>query len=297
MKYLYLVSTLCALGQATLDKPALTDNLDYLWQGNINNLNPTQSTWDQWGSGWIPADCKSIAESQGLSPSDFEVYNVHYTDCGDAWVFCRHTSSSIDLVSTIDIFGRLPVRTRSWVRHVMTIPGNDWAFNSNGNIAFSGKTAGNIDVAIHESGHSLDLLGAYGEVLSSSQTWLDNYNQDSNVPDNYARTNQVENVAQNTVVSVYDKVVPGGLGSVQPNWSKIFHQYATLEWKAGDHIIPGGTCDRHLINSETVSMTSSQKRSTRLADKPSHEFKGTYNNIVNNFTSFSTEADCKFTWA
>lgn len=67
-----------------------------------------------------------------------------------------------------------------------------------------------MDVAIHETGHSLDLLGAYGEQLSgtevlekmcwvsqansyaASQDWLDNYNQDPNVPDDYAQTNQVE---------------------------------------------------------------------------------------------------------
>jgi hypothetical protein len=47
------------------------------------------------------------------------------------------------------------------------MPGADSAYNSNGNIAFFGGTSGSIDVAIHETGHSLDLLGAYGEQLSS----------------------------------------------------------------------------------------------------------------------------------
>lgn len=99
-----LVAAVAADG--TLDKPALTDNLDYLEQGQIDNLHPTQSTYDQWGAGYIPQDCKDIAHNEGLSPSDFEVWNVHYTDCGDAWVFCRHKDSATDLVTTIDIFGR-----------------------------------------------------------------------------------------------------------------------------------------------------------------------------------------------
>lgn len=63
-----------------LNKPALTPNLDYLEQGNIDNLHPTHSTWDKWGPGWIPADCKSIAQNEGKNPDDFEIYNVHYDD-------------------------------------------------------------------------------------------------------------------------------------------------------------------------------------------------------------------------
>ncbi|THC94808.1 hypothetical protein EYZ11_005715 [Aspergillus tanneri] len=157
------LSVLAAISQAKrLDKPALTPDLGYLLQGSVDNLHPTHSTWDKWGDGWIPEDCKSMAQNPNLNlnlnPSDFEVYNVHYDD----------------------------------VRHVMTVPGNDYAFNLNGNIVFSGRTSTNMDVAIHETGHSLDLLKAYGEVLSSSQTWIDNYNQDSNVPDNYAQSSQIE---------------------------------------------------------------------------------------------------------
>ncbi|KAL1985276.1 hypothetical protein VTN96DRAFT_8075 [Rasamsonia emersonii] len=276
-----------------LNKPALTPNLDYLEQGNIDNLHPTHSTWDKWGPGWIPADCKSIAQNEGKNPDDFEIYNVHYDDCSDAWVFCRHKDSNVDLVTTIDIFGRLPVKMRSWVRHVITIPGDSWAYNSNGNIAFFGTTSSSMDVAIHETGHSLDLLGAYwGKTFSDSSTWLDNYNQDPNVPDEYAQTNQVENVAQNTVVGVYDKVVPGGFGSVQPNWHNIFHQYATLQWGAGDQIIPGGTCDRHLQNSETVP-TGNSALAFNAVNRPDTSLKGNYSNIVTDFKEFSTRGNCR----
>jgi hypothetical protein len=70
---------LLASSQA-LDKPALTPNLGYLEQGSLDNLAPTQSTWDQWGSGWIPQDCKDIANNEGKNPDDFEIYNVQYTD-------------------------------------------------------------------------------------------------------------------------------------------------------------------------------------------------------------------------
>jgi hypothetical protein len=97
-------------------------------------------------------------------------------------------------------------------------------------------------------------------------------------------------------VSVYDKVVPGGFGSVQSNWNNIFHQYATLQGKAGDQIIPGGTCDRHLVNSETVSTGSSA--STIMVDysvnKPNTSFKGNYTRVLKNHPKFSTKELCAF---
>lgn len=124
--------------------------------------------------------------------------------------------------------------------------------------------ASDMDIWVHESGHSTDLLGAYSpdKPLSSSQNWLDNYNQDSAVPDPYSQTNQVENVAQNTVVSMFDRNVPGGFGTVEPNWNEIFHQYATLEWEAdnGGYLLrPGGTCTQRLANSAPVSVGTKRR--------------------------------------
>ncbi|KAL4786972.1 hypothetical protein BJX76DRAFT_319673 [Aspergillus varians] len=297
-KSVFFIATLAALSpaQAALDKPALTNDLDYLLEGNTNNLPQNGGPyWGKWDDDLIPADCKSIAESEDLNPADFEVYDIFYDDCADGWSFCRHKNSSNDLEVLVNTFGRVPVRMRSWIRHILTIPGDNWAFNSNGNIALSGTTSKNLDVILHETGHSLDLLHAYGsEALSSTDEWEEAYNKDSNVPDNYARTNQVENVAQNTVVAIYDQVVPGGFPGVQPDYTKIQNQYTLLQDKAGNQILPGGTCDRHLENSDTVSKTSSSSSSKREAKKSravSHDpaFKGTYTNIVNEFTPFNTQ--------
>lgn len=65
---------------ANLSKPPLQDNLSYLESGLFKNLKPTHSTHDQWGAGWIPQDCKTIADSRGFNPSDIEVFNIHYDD-------------------------------------------------------------------------------------------------------------------------------------------------------------------------------------------------------------------------
>jgi len=105
---------------------------------------------------------------------------------------------------------------------------------------------GDMTVFIHETGHSLDFLGAYDDKpLSTSANWLQNYAQDTNVPDPYAGTNQAENVAQNTVVACFNEVVPGGFGTVEKDWGKVFHQFATVQTEAvnaGNLLVPGGTC-------------------------------------------------------
>jgi hypothetical protein len=60
-----------------------------------------------------------VANDNGFSPYDMEVLNVQYTDCGMAWVLCRHNKAEPSQIQMIDIFGRLPVRMRQWVRWII----------------------------------------------------------------------------------------------------------------------------------------------------------------------------------
>ena len=110
---------------------------------------------------------------------------------------------------------------RQWIRHLIALPdSNTHAYSQGGNIAMFNKID-SMDLFVHETGHSLDLLGAYPvQPLSSSAEWLDSYNQDEDVPDPYSQTNQIENVAQNTVVAFFDKIVSGGFGTVETDHEK-----------------------------------------------------------------------------
>lgn len=185
--------------------------------------------------------------------------------CSAPWIICYHKNSNGSLDDLIDRFGRLPVHTRQYVRHVVSLPAaGGSAYNDGGNVAFFGTTLSNINVHVHESAHSLDLLGAYKDKpLSSSTNWINNYNQDSAVPDPYAQTNQIENVAQNTVVDTYQRNVPGGFSGLNPNANKIFHQYATVDTEqreAGNLLIPGGTCTGRLANSSPVPVSGAASR-------------------------------------
>ena len=100
------------------DKPEISPSIPRgQMESNLRNfLSPTQSTWDYWGSGWIPQACKDIASSHGLNPGDFTIFNVHYTDCSEAWTFCRHKDAGASEIDMIDIFGRVPVHMRDFIR-------------------------------------------------------------------------------------------------------------------------------------------------------------------------------------
>ncbi|KAL4806922.1 hypothetical protein BDV18DRAFT_121550 [Aspergillus unguis] len=275
-----------------LDKPALTPDLDYLLDGNANNLPTVDRSISAWEAGSIPQDCKDIGEGEGHSASDFEVYSVQYNDCGDPWLFCRHKDVEVSIDTAAETFSKIPVSARDWVRQILLLPGANSAFAINGNVAFIGTTGQNIDVMLHETAHGLDGFAAFGESFSSSDGFLAAYDADTHVPDNYAQSSQAENVAQNTVVAVYDVNVLGGFPGVQENYAAIQNQYSYIRDKAGDALVPGGTCDRHLENSETVQVDGAAKRSySRVMGargvKPESAFKGKYTNIVKDFEPFS----------
>ncbi|KAL4822056.1 hypothetical protein BDW67DRAFT_7134 [Aspergillus spinulosporus] len=282
------------LARAELDKPALTPDLDYLLEGNSNSLPTVNSQIAVWPSGYIPNDCQDLGSGEGYNASEFEVYEVTYDDCADPWLFCRHKDVEVDIATAAETFSKLPVKVRDWVRQILLMPGANSAFAINGNVAFFGTTGSNVDVMIHESAHGLDGFAAFGESFSSSDGFLAAYDADTHVPDNYARSSQAENVAQNTVVAVYDKNVPGGFPGVQEQYTAILNQYSYIQDKAGDALVPGGTCDRHLENSETVVLSSAPNTTVSRARRgvaarwkvPQTKFKGEYSNVVKEFVPF-----------
>lgn len=209
---------------------------------------------------------------------------------------CYHKNSPAPLNDLVDRFGRLPVHTRQFVRHVITLPAaNGYAYNSGGNIAFFGTTLSNINVHVHEAAHSLDLLNAYKDKpLSSSTKWISEYNQDSAVPDPYAQTNQVENVAQNTVVTTYERNVPGGFFGLNPDANRIFHQYATVDTEqreAGNLLVRGGTCTSRLPNSKAVPINGASA-AAKAVDAPDVALPAGIATIAE--VDFNTNGTCHF---
>ncbi|KAI4270971.1 MAG: hypothetical protein LQ337_006347 [Flavoplaca oasis] len=247
-----------------LTKPPVQDNLDNLKQGLVNNLKVTQSSREKFRAGWMPKVCKDIANDEKRNPADFQIWKVKYNDCPEPWIMCYHRNSPSPLDALINTFGRLPVHTRDFVRHVVSIPSDGaFAYNLDGTVVFFGTTLNNLPVHIHEAAHSLDLENAYPlKPLSSSSKWLQAYDKDSAVPDPYAQSNQVENVAQNTVVATFDRNVPGGIEKVMKDSGKIKNQYTTVlnqQKEGGGLLVPGGKCRKRLPNSEAVPVGPSSR--------------------------------------
>ena len=133
-------------------------------------------------------------------------------------------------------FGKLPIQMRQFVRHVVTIPPHGGsAYETGGSIVFSHPVKNMTSVIVHEIAHSFDLNGAYGLQLSSSDEWWGNYSKDTHVPDSYSQLNAMENVAQNTVLAIYNENADGDYAGIEPRWDKVFHQFATIITMARRH--------------------------------------------------------------
>lgn len=61
----------------------------------------------------------------------------------------------ISQIDMIDLWGRLPVRMRDYVRHLIALPGTRSAGSNGDNIVFYGP-ANVISIFVHEVAHSLD---------------------------------------------------------------------------------------------------------------------------------------------
>ncbi|KAH7263755.1 hypothetical protein BKA59DRAFT_449949 [Fusarium tricinctum] len=246
------------LSKPVMNPPVPFSDLDPIL---FKYLKSTPHNRDQWGWGWLPARCKAIADQQGLNAYDIDVYNVHYNDCNQAWVMCRHHLSPLSIDTMAENFGRIPVRMRNFVRVQFALPQKDSSFGGAtfsdlGDILWYGDVSKTLRFWIHEAGHAIDrnINPGSNDDYSRSSAWLNEYNKDGFICDDYAKNNAAENFAQEVIVALFDKVVPNGLGSVSPNWNSIFHQYATVQSKLGDILIPGGTCNRKFADDTIVCM-------------------------------------------
>ncbi|TQV95245.1 hypothetical protein V2A60_009709 [Cordyceps javanica] len=258
-----------------LNKPPVHPNLDYLEAGLEEYLPETSYTLHEWNNGYIPEQCKKIVTGgvdpgTHFNPADIQTFDVKYADCGDPWVFCHHRNSNASIDTMARQFGKLPIQMRQWVRHVIDLPDKGrHAYEWDGTVTFFAAGEHMMTVIAHETGHSLDLSGAYPDrSLSNSDRWWREYDQDSHVPDPYSASNAIEDVAQNTVVAVHDVNVPGGYPGVEPGWAGIVHQLHLVEAEAREAgegnsiLIPGHNrqCTHRMPASKPVPIGGGGKR-------------------------------------
>ncbi|KFY40588.1 hypothetical protein V494_03439 [Pseudogymnoascus sp. VKM F-4513 (FW-928)] len=262
---LFSSPALAGLGKPTLFSDGLSPHVDSVfWE----HLTPTQSTYDRWDWGWIPETCLNHANDNNVSPYDMEIYNVHYTDCGSAFVFCRHNAANLGIVDMIDLFGRLPIHERQYITNVIAVPGGGSAYETSAIVVFQGPV-GTPSVFQHEVGHAVD---SYHNDVGSSETDLfkNAINADSCVPDDYANSSNAEDYTQNSVLALYEIVNPGGLDPIG-NWRCLENQKNAVSQLQGDAMIPGGQCTFRWADAAIVSMgpaTGNGKRAVGAKPTP-----------------------------
>ncbi|KAL8777801.1 MAG: hypothetical protein Q9213_007698 [Squamulea squamosa] len=261
------ISLLATLSHSQrIDKPAIRANLDYLKDGLFQNFQSVGHTFRPWDNqGWIPQYCLDASQSQdnGFNPDDITTYEITYNDCNTAWVVCIHKDSIMSIDTLADLFGRVPAGSRSFIRHILSIPDkNGNAGNAGDNIVLKQIGDDGLEVFLHEVSHSLD-AHAYDEPASASDHWKDELSKDSAVPDDYSKSNLAEDFCQSSVIAAYNAVVPGGFPPIEPRWQEIRHQYETVQTiqreQAGSILVPGGQCRQRLPNSEVVQKPSAKR--------------------------------------
>ncbi|KAI4276366.1 MAG: hypothetical protein LQ337_002537 [Flavoplaca oasis] len=243
-----------------IDKPTLHDNLDYLHDGLYNNLRTVAHTLNEWVEEWIPQFCldESKDDEHGFNLADMKAYDIKFDDCEAPWIVCNHKDSDVSIETLADSIGRIPVGSRSYVRHILALPGaGDGVAGTNGgdNIVFFDIGDNLLPALIHEVAHSTD-SHAYDEKLSESDDWKYKVSLDSAFPNDYAKSSPAEDVAESSILATYNIVVPGGYPGIEPRWEEVRNQYETVQtWqreKADNIMTPGGQCQNRLENSEAV---------------------------------------------
>ncbi|KAK0116369.1 hypothetical protein ONS95_013389 [Cadophora gregata] len=212
----------------------------------------------------------------------------------------------------VDIFGRIPVKERQWVQHVVAIPGPSSAYMSNAIVVFKGTAAGSIGVFQHEIGHAVDFY-KNGFQASGRTEWLDALRKDTCVTDNYANSNAVEAFAQIGVVSLFQNVNPGGLDPAFGwTWHCFLNQITTYNQFQGDSMTPGGVCTRRWSDSAIISTGAAKTISPAARPKPenvlgtpnvfaipfeAHSKLSVYENITVNQTEAEAAAARQNAWA
>ncbi|KAK0733160.1 hypothetical protein B0T26DRAFT_6644 [Lasiosphaeria miniovina] len=170
---------------------------------------PTPSyTSQRWPGGLLPEPCASIGDAYGCPRTDFEVYNVTYSDCPVPKTICRCSNSLIPFDEIAEEFGRIPMAARQMVRTFSSVQtGGCGGFSNGADIWLVGACRGSPSVYFHEVGHMLDCQRGGGRGFwSEMQEWKNVVTQTSDtcVSDNYAKNGWADNFAQTGVMIAYD---------------------------------------------------------------------------------------------
>ncbi|KAF2734739.1 hypothetical protein EJ04DRAFT_523440 [Polyplosphaeria fusca] len=246
---------------SSLDKPVLSPPVPDLSKDLLNNLRDLLNSDSIWQPSLTNQDCKDWFQKEGFKLEDIETYNATYGDCEVPWTMCRHKSAPYGMKTTSIIWGRVPVRLRSYIRHVIALPakinGLPEAINDNDNVVITGNAR--FSQILAAVGKSVDKYGFPNTtgLYHNSFEWLNAYAHDKAVPSAVAAIDQTENLAQFIILALYEKRVRGGVEEQIPGWESISHGYRQVIKNAyrdswGDK--EGVLCQKRLNDSDIISV-------------------------------------------
>ncbi|KAI5791787.1 hypothetical protein DFH27DRAFT_199773 [Peziza echinospora] len=202
-------------------------------------------------AGNFPAECVSEAKGK-CDMSDMKAFKVTYDDCSEPWIFCHCQKAEVDLDHTIDIFSRVPVKARSYVKNVMLWPANQkaaaYAWSNNIGVHYPQI---NLFIMLHEVGHIIE------RGLSKSEEYKKALEGDTCVLTPYSQSSYGEAVGDLGAFVWYDGVDPEESKRVYDKWGMkcLGNQWALLKERIGPLFVPGGECpERVNRNTEFVRM-------------------------------------------
>lgn len=272
-----LALLLCgSMAAAQLNRPvaAQEDALEVYYNKFWDLTKNVPATVTQWPLHSMPLSCAEQANKAGIAAKLVTAYSVTYADvslptyslcplqnttmlttvaeeqCAEPWVICRVGTPALSLERQVRILGRVPVKARAHIRHMIALPAmaGKYAHASGKDVAFFVDIP-SFATMIHELTHVLD------NGKSDSAAWKNAVAQDSCVITEYANKSYVENLAciaplvllhvldQPAFMDARNKL---GLGCLAKQYAYIHDKFDTI-------FTPGGSCPRRVTpNSPTV---------------------------------------------
>ncbi|KAI0835485.1 hypothetical protein F5Y06DRAFT_299630 [Hypoxylon sp. FL0890] len=210
-----------------------------------------------WNGTLLPLECNHMVDKYLVNISKIEVFQVKYDDCNQPWVMCRHKEAKTNASTMAETFGKIPLSMREYVKNLLVLSPykimGAYSVNYNDTITVADDSFFLYAIA-QEMMHSIDAhftvpnVTAENGTTSESDIWKAFHEKSDAVVSDWSTFTWQDNLAETSVISFYDAVVPGGVQAIQPNWTQVFPQYALLQTLYRDILTPGikTNCTRRL---------------------------------------------------
>lgn len=216
----------------------------------------------------IPRACYDAVRKEGLDPKDVEVFTALYEDCGMEWEYCRHKDAAMSLNKMGDMNGKLPIKTRLLIPHILTLPGDERLYRENDLLVMGGNPS--FVTILHQAGRAIDESCPFpgkASRCSDTESWLNAFGRDTYVVDDIARASQADNFAQIAIHSMFNLNFPTGLSSLNTDTNGMTNEILyddevkVQSMYCGEYLVanPDARCGSYAQKRDYVSKATGEK--------------------------------------